>query len=473
MLSVLLIDDEPAILDISKKFLERTGQMTVTTVKSAREGLGRMAQVRYDVIVCDYEMPEMNGVQLLRELRIHGDHTPFIIFTGKGREQIVIEALNAGATFYFEKGANPRALYEELAKHIRQAHDRRIAESALKENEEKYRALIEHGLEGIAILDLGGKVLFANRAAARTFDIESPELLIGRSVFEFIAPESRQAVDNDFSEVGRGNDAYLAVYKCTTAKGRQIWIDSIGKKIMYEGSPADLISIRDITELKQTTETLSKVNRKLNLVGDVLRHDIRNKVTAILGYMDLARTAAAGTEAEEYIVQQEPLLAEIVAELDFVRDYDKVGAKEPALQSVTLAIQPHISGLEKDGITVRDESYGLRIFSDPLLERVFFNLFDNSRRHGKKVTEIRISTRKETGGLVLLYEDNGIGIPAEQKEKVFQKGIGSNTGLGLFLIREILGITGISVHETGEPGKGVRFEMLVPEGRYAFAEKQQ
>jgi len=473
MLSVLLIDDEPAILDISKKFLERTGQMTVMTVKSAREGLLQMAQVRFDVIVCDYEMPEMNGVQLLRELRIHGDHTPFIIFTGKGREQIVIEALNAGATFYLEKGANPKALYNELANQILQAYNRRIAESALKENAEKYRALIEHGLEGIAILSLEGKILFANRAAARTFDIESPELLIGRSVFEFISPESRPAVDTDFSEVNRGRDAYLAMYKCTTAKGRQIWIDSIGKKITYEGSPADLISIRDVTELKRTTETLRILNRKLNLVSDIIRHDIRNKVTGIMGYMELAKAAAAGTEVEEYLLQQEPLLDEIVAELDFLRDYDTLGAKEPSMQSVASAIEPHVAALEKSGITVINDASGLVIFSDPLLERVFFNLFDNSRRHGEKVTEIRISTRKEPTGLSLLYEDNGIGIPAGQKEQVFEKGIGKNTGLGLFLIREILAITGITIRETGEPGNGVRFEMLVPEGRYAFLEKQQ
>ncbi len=113
MLSILLVDDEPALLDIAKRFLEKTGSISVIAVPSAREAINLLKKQSFDAIVSDYEMPEMTGVQFLRELRIHGDHTPFIIFTGKGREQIVVEALNAGATFYLEKGSNPKALYSE------------------------------------------------------------------------------------------------------------------------------------------------------------------------------------------------------------------------------------------------------------------------------------------------------------------------------------------------------------------------
>ncbi len=264
MLSILLVDDEPAILDIAKLFLEKTGTISAVTVSSAQDALLLLKKQSFDAIVSDYEMPEMNGVQFLRELRIHGDHTPFIIFTGKGREHIVVEALNAGATFYLEKGANPRALFAELSNQIHQAVNRRTAESALKESEEKYRALIEHGLEGIAILDLQGKILFANYAAARTFDIENIESFIGRNVVEFISPNSMAAVADDFNNVARGTDGYLAVYRCVTDKGNEIWIDSIGKRIMYEGSPADLVSIWNIIQLKRATERLEVLNKNSN-----------------------------------------------------------------------------------------------------------------------------------------------------------------------------------------------------------------
>jgi PAS domain S-box-containing protein len=473
MLSILLVDDEPAILDIAKLFLEKTGNILAVTTSSAREALLLLKKQRFDAIVSDYEMPEMTGVQFLRELRIHGDHTPFIIFTGKGREQIVVEALNAGATFYLEKGANPKALFTELNNQIQQAVNRRTAESALKESEEKYRALIEHGLEGIAILDLQGKILFANRAAARTFEIETIESLIGRNVFEFIAPDSKPAADNDFDNVTRGTDAYLAVYRCLTARGNEIWIDSIGKRIMYEGAPADLVSIRDITPLKQATERLDVLNKKLKLVSTVMRHDIRNKITAVSGYTELAKTTTRDPEILAYLNKQEPLFDEILEELEFIHDYEKIGDTSPTWQDTDTIIQSFQSILQKQGISLDHSVKGFRVYADPLLERVFSNLIDNSFRHGGgNVTKIRIGAKVQGTNLVLSYEDDGKGIPADQKKRVFEKGVGANTGLGLFLIREILAITRITVTETGEPGKGVRFELLVPEGGYEFEGKQ-
>jgi len=472
MLSILLVDDEPALLDIAKRFLEKAGSISVITVPSAKEAINRLKKQSFDAIVSDYEMPEMTGVQFLRELRIHGDHTPFIIFTGKGREQIVVEALNAGATFYLEKGSNPKALYSELSNQIHQAVNRRTAESALKESEEKYRALIENGLEGIAIMDLQGKILFANRAAARTFEIENIESLIGRNVFDFITPDSKPAVDKDFSNVANGTDSYLAVYRCLTAKGKEIWIDSIGKRIMYEGSPADLVSIRNITPLKQATGRLEVLNDKLKLVSSVMRHDIRNKITAVSGYTELAKSSTTDPEILSYLQKQEPLLDEILEELEFIHDYEKIGSDNPVWQNIDSILQTFIPLMEKQGISFDYPVGNLRLFADPLLGRVFSNLIDNSIRHGGPVTRIRITVKMQEPRLMLIYEDNGVGIPHDQKERVFEKGFGKNTGLGLFLIREILEITGITVTEIGEPGKGVRFEILVPESGYDLEGKQ-
>jgi signal transduction histidine kinase len=103
-----------------------------------------------------------------------------------------------------------------------------------------------------------------------------------------------------------------------------------------------------------------------------------------------------------------------------------------------------------------------------MLEKVFFNLFDNAVRHGKKVTTITVSCRQEPDGLIVIVEDNGTGIPAEDKEKIFERGFGKNTGYGLFLVKEILTITGITIRETGIFGEGARFEMLVPKNASRF-----
>jgi signal transduction histidine kinase len=101
-----------------------------------------------------------------------------------------------------------------------------------------------------------------------------------------------------------------------------------------------------------------------------------------------------------------------------------------------------------------------------MLERVFFNLIDNAVRHGDTVTAIRVTCQPDPDGLVIIVGDNGVGVPSDQKEKIFEKGYGKHTGFGLFLAREILAITGIIILETGSQGKGARFEIIVPKGMY-------
>jgi signal transduction histidine kinase len=104
-----------------------------------------------------------------------------------------------------------------------------------------------------------------------------------------------------------------------------------------------------------------------------------------------------------------------------------------------------------------------------MLEKVFANLVDNSLRHGEHVSAIRFSYEKsDDTGLSIVYEDNGAGVADVDKERIFQKGFGKNTGFGLFLSREILGITGLSIKENGIPGNGARFEITVPEGKFRF-----
>jgi signal transduction histidine kinase len=108
------------------------------------------------------------------------------------------------------------------------------------------------------------------------------------------------------------------------------------------------------------------------------------------------------------------------------------------------------------------------VYADPLIYKVIFNLIDNAVRYGKTITTIRFSVEERDGDHILVCEDDGVGIPADEKEKIFQRGFGKNTGLGLAISRQILDITGITLHETGEPGKGARFEIVVPRGKCRF-----
>ncbi len=143
VLSVLLVDDEPALLDLTRLFLQKDGTMKFEVCESARDAIVMMETRSFDAIVSDFEMPGMDGIELLKHLRMRGDNTSFIIFTGKGREEVVIEALNSGADFYLQKGGDPRSQFAELRNMIQKAVQRRRAEEALVESERRYRTLIE------------------------------------------------------------------------------------------------------------------------------------------------------------------------------------------------------------------------------------------------------------------------------------------------------------------------------------------
>ena len=127
-IQVLYADDEQDLLDLSKMFLETDGEFVINTVSSARVALEQMNTRRYDAILSDYQMPEMDGIAFLKQVRATDKSIPFIIFTGKGREEIAIEAFENGADFYLQKGGEPNSQFAELSNKIKKAVDHRRAD---------------------------------------------------------------------------------------------------------------------------------------------------------------------------------------------------------------------------------------------------------------------------------------------------------------------------------------------------------
>jgi signal transduction histidine kinase len=121
------------------------------------------------------------------------------------------------------------------------------------------------------------------------------------------------------------------------------------------------------------------------------------------------------------------------------------------------------------GVRIEEDKTDVEVFADPLFEKVIYNLFDNALKYGGEgMTTIRVSSKETDDGLVIVCEDNGAGIPDDDKARLFTRGFGKNTGLGLFLSREILSITGLTITESGTPGRGARFEIHVPKGKFRF-----
>ncbi|MDD3072030.1 MAG: ATP-binding protein, partial [Methanoculleus horonobensis] len=216
-------------------------------------------------------------------------------------------------------------------------------------------------------------------------------------------------------------------------------------------------------ELVRQTNSLAVANRKLNLMSSITRHDILNQLTILLGNLFFAQEAEPDQDITEYLARVQGAADRIRRQIEFTRDYTDLGVRSPEWQRVSDVVRPEVL----HGLPVENEAGDLVVYADPMLATVFSNLMDNTIRHGETATRVRVRYRPgENGDLILLWEDDGAGVPAGEKERIFNRGVGKNTGLGLFLIREILGITGIGITETGEPGKGARFEMLVPGGMY-------
>ena len=809
---VLYVDDEPALLEIGKLFLEKSGAFAVDTLESAIDALKRLDIERYDAIISDYHMPDMDGITFLKQLKASGDTTPFIVFTGRGREEIVIQALNDGADFYMQKGGEPKSQFAELSHKIKiaverkrsgDAHkqdDRRLQalvnfyqmtsaplkelmnfaiekaveisassmgylafvsddetvlsmyawsaqamkectidkkpieypidstglwgeavrqrrpvitndyaaenplkkghpkghvpiirhmnipvfdgnhivmvagvgnktsdyderdiqelslmmsglwnvvkqrrteeellkkneelsasyeqmtaaeeelranlseltrqELALRESEERYHqffkttldcvfittadgewvdcndALVEifgyesreevfsvpvssfyahpeerseflrrverdgyvkehplkfkkkdgtildglitivpqknpdcslkgfigtvHDITGkkrvyaqhssrepfdkkrvenladyVLVYDQDGKILYINPAAARALRYNA-ETMIDTPLLSYVAKEFREIVTAKMAERKEMDEIPIYEIELLAQDGLRRLVFVKGTQIEFNNTPATLLLLIDITlrklledklteraaELERISTAFQLANKKLKLISGITRHDINNQLTVIIGYLELMENTQPDPVLNNYFLKVIAAAKRISSMIRFAREYEEIGITVPAWQDISILIDTVAKEAPLGQVTVKNDiPVGTEVYADPLIAKVCYNLMDNAVRYGGKITTIRFAFMERDGNNVMVCEDDGVGVVAEEKEKIFDRGFGKNTGLGLALSREILDITGITVRETGEPGKGARFEMMVSNGAYRF-----
>ena len=221
--------------------------------------------------------------------------------------------------------------------------------------------------------------------------------------------------------------------------------------------------IVDIAEQKRLEKALEATNRKLNMMNSVTRHDVLNNITGLLGLCDMLAGMTTDSSAQELTQEIRGQVIRIKDQILFTKDYQNIGVTAPQWQGLCQSIREAASATGRDTATVSLPKTDAGIYADPFFGRVFYNLIDNSFRHGGSVRNISVETEVVPGGdLVIRYRDDGVGVPDDEKELIFRQGYGRNTGFGLFIIREILGITGLTIRETGIPGSGVLFDITVP-----------
>lgn len=600
MIRAIVVDDEPSLLEIAKRFLESEDDIQVNTASTARQALEILHDASVDAVVSDYRMSDMNGLEFLKALRESDPDVPFILFTGHGREEVAMQALNFGADFYLQKGGDPRTQFAELRNMITSSVQRRRAATMLRDSEEGYRHLLESSPALICRLSPEGETLFVSGIVSE-YTKYSPDDLRGSNWWRIFYPgDLRKQVDHlyhDYFDKGldvrnfqmrlhdrdgaphtmlwnssnrwdprtgelleingaaidatrriemqenlrrseqfnravlNSIDANIAVLdssgniltvndswkafreenggmppkegarlnyldvcrraKAQGAEGASEAFEGIrgtldgslcGFSLEYpchspdtkrwflmtvsplsNGALGAVVAHIDITTRKLTEEALVQTNRKLSLLSDMMRHDGVNHLTAIQGNLDIALMNAKSGRNIDAIGRAMDSVRSLLRYLEFSREYQSLGEKSPEWIDLQSACENAVADLDTEGVSVNISLKGLQVFADPMLEKVFHNLVSNALRHGETLTTIELRFRRRGKSIVILCEDDGVGITWDRKNDIFARGIGrAHGGFGLYLAQEVLNITNISISETGTPGRGARFEIVVP-----------
>lgn len=300
------------------------------------------------------------------------------------------------------------------------------------------------GSAQVASSDLSNRAIFILMLAV--ISLLTWEIKINYSELEMEIRERRAAQENLESLTHTLEDR---------VKGRTQELSSLNRELS-----------QDIAERKRIESALAAANQKLMLLSQITRHDISNQIFALLMELDLAKETAGDRPVRTNLETMEKTIHAIQDQIAFARDYQDIGAQVPSWFPVSELIRAAAAQLPVKDVEFSIDLDRVEIFADPMIAKVFYNLIDNALEHGGHVTRISFSCLMYGTSLVIIGEDNGIGIPDPDKQHIFTKGFGRDSGLGLFLSREILSITGITIRENGSCGKGARFEISVPAGDF-------
>jgi PAS domain S-box-containing protein len=460
---ILIVDDDPGIAGLIRKALEREPGLEVCIATNGKEAIKILQDFSPDLVISDYAMPEMDGIALLHMIREKDATLPFIIFTGRGSELVAMTALNLGATRYLKKSEDFSDIFRLIRDTVLSLLEERTREQERLSRLETCRSVVETQRELIMRYTPDMRLTFCNPAFCRYLG-KDEEALVG-------SPFPKNYVqENDLSSSNLSMaDPCSPVVECeqrvVLPDGRAAWHEACTCAIYRPSLELQEYQtvVRDISRRKMVEESLKRANKRLSLLNCAIRHDVLNQIIVLQGYIELCKSLCPEGELGEYIKRESQSVEKIRDSIALTRAYQDLGVREPEWIDVAACLSeipiPR-AGRDKLAIQIK----GIEIYADPLVRTAFRNLMENTVIHAGHFSRMEWSHDDSGENLLLVYSDDGKGIPEWRKEEVFKPGIGDNNGYGLYLVKEILSITGIGISETGLEGKGVRFEIQVPPG---------
>jgi PAS domain S-box-containing protein len=361
---------------------------------------------------------------------------------------------------------NPDGIITAVMGISRDITSQKETEEALRVSESEYRSIIDNLPDMFYRTDRDGKIIMISPAGAKRAGYGSAEEMIGLDLAQvlYADPQERKKFLALLDKKGSVSAHPLVLkdrkgHRYQVTASSHYYYDSGGHVLGVEGI------IHDVTHIRQAEEALREANRKLNLLNSITRHDVANQLTVLQGYTQLAMMKNPDPVIGDFLQKIDMVAATVARQIEFSKTYQELGVHAPgwfSLDEIFAKNKPR-------DILFSSSCTGAEIYADPMLEKVFENLFGNSIMHGERVTRITVRCEQTGDDLVISVEDNGVGIPLDLKQKIFRKGFGKHTGFGLFLAREILAITDILIHETGKHGSGARFEITVPKNAFRYS----
>lgn len=288
------------------------------------------------------------------------------------------------------------------------------------------------------------------------------------SLEELIYPDDLPRLIDGIKGISKENEKISGEYRIMGGNGEIRYHISHAKSYRKEDDTGlYLVGLNiDITPLRQAQNALKETMKKLSILSSITRHDILNSITVISLNTELLKFDVTDPAVLKRLKIISDTSNEIQRLISFTGEYQNLGISGPFWVDIVQVLARRTMTTLLKGINLNLPEPGMLLFVDKMIEKVLYNLVENSIRHGGEVKNISFTYDYDGHNLLIIYTDDGQGIPEKEKKLIFNRGYGTNTGMGLFLSREILAITDLTIEENGEPGKGVRFEIRAKPGSY-------
>ncbi|MXR40535.1 response regulator [Halobaculum sp. WSA2] len=460
---ILHVDDEPEFGDLVQTFLQREDDdFEVITETSARDGLARLQSDSIDCIVSDHDMPEMNGLEFLNSVRGPYPEIPFILFTGKGSEEVASEAISKGVTDYLQKGGGTDQ-YDVLANRIRNSVDQFRTQHELERSRQFLDRVLSLSPAAVVVLDGNGGIIRANELAETTLGL-SEAIITTRNFkdadWEIVDADGNPVPDDalPFQQVlDTGEPVYDVEHGIRRPDGEIVWL-SINAAPLWEDADSieHVIAVLSDESAKLDHERAqAQTIRQLESFGDVLSHDLGNILNIAQGRLALARE----TGEDEHFEPAERSLTRAVAMLKELTTAIKAGTLVDEVNAVDAsAVFADAWESQETKQATKDVQGPIHITANKTaLVRLFENLIRNSLEHGTETVTIRLGVLPNG----FYVEDDGPGIAEDDRQTVFEAGYTtkeSGTGTGLTSVHQIALAHGWKVRAIEGTDGGARFE---------------